>query len=168
MSEKRGHDDARVSRRAETIPGADLGEFEVLLELRIPGSIEEVAPAVERIMGQVRDIGCAKDHEFEIEVALLEALGNAVEHGCGDDPSKEVEVWIGCHDDCGLVVIVRDPGPGFDPSRLPSPVEGENLLRTHGRGVWLINQLMDSVHYANGGTELRMHKRPKSDGKSGG
>ena len=161
MSEGRGKDQARVSRCSEIIPGSDQGEFEGLLEFRIPGSVEEVAPAVERIMGQIQEIDCAQDHHFEIEVALLEALGNAVEHGCGDDSSKEVEVWIGCHDECGLVVIVRDPGPGFDPTQLPNPVEGENLFRTHGRGVWLINQLMDSVHYANGGTELRMHKRPK-------
>lgn len=163
MSRNERKDDPRVSRCSEVIPGADTGDFEGLLEVRIPGSVEEVAPAVERIMAEVQKIGCAEDHQFEIEVALLEALGNAVEHGCGDDPSKEVEVWIGCHEECGLVVIVRDPGPGFDPSELPSPVEGENLLRTHGRGVWLINQLMDSVHYANGGTELRMHKRPKGD-----
>ena len=164
MSGKNGNDDARSSRCAEIIPGADWGEFESVLELRIPGAVEEVAPAVERIMARVRGIGCAKDHDFEIEVALLEALGNAVEHGCAGDASKEVEVWVGCHDDCGLVVVVRDPGPGFDPGLLPSPVEGENLFKTHGRGVWLIDQLMDSVHYANGGTELRMHKRPKSDG----
>lgn len=164
MSRGQGKDDGLASQCAEVITGTDSGEFEGLLELRIPGSVEEVAPAVERIMEQVHGIECAKEHHFEIEVAMLEALGNAVEHGCGDDPSKEVEVWIGCHDECGLVVIVRDPGPGFDPSRLPSPVEGENLLRTHGRGVWLINQLMDSVHYANGGTELRMHKRPKGNG----
>ena len=163
MSGKRVENEARVSRCAEIVPGADSGEFEVLLDFRIPGSIEAVAPAVENIMQRIRAVECAKDHEFEIEVALLEALGNAVEHGCAGDSSKEVEVWIGCHEDCGLVVVVRDPGPGFDPALLPSPVEGENLLRTHGRGVWLINQLMDSVHYANGGTELRMHKKPKSD-----
>ena len=168
MSGKRVGDDAQVSRCAEIVPGADSGDFEVLLDIRIPGSVEEVAPAVENIMRQIKGVECAKDHEFEIEVALLEALGNAVEHGCAGDPSKEVEVWVGCHEDCGLVVVVRDPGPGFDPGLLPSPVEGENLLRTHGRGVWLINQLMDSVHYANGGTELRMHKKPKSDGESGG
>jgi serine/threonine-protein kinase RsbW len=163
VSGKVRNDPITVSPCAEPPPGVEVGEFEGLLDVRIPGSVEEVGPAVERIMEQVRDQGCARDHEFEIEVALLEALGNAVEHGCGDDPSKEVEVWVGCHDEYGLVVIVRDPGPGFDPSLLPNPVEGENLLKTHGRGVWLINQLMDSVHFSNGGTELWMHKRPKND-----
>lgn len=164
MSRKSQESDlVRPARCSEVVPCADLGEFESLLEMQIPGSVEAVAPAVEDIMGKIKGVGCAKDHEFEIEVALLEALGNAVEHGCGGDPSKQAEVWVGCHEDCGLVVVVRDPGPGFDSSQLPSPVEGENLFRTHGRGVWLINQLMDSVQYANGGTELRMHKRPKSD-----
>lgn len=141
---------------------ADHHEYESFLEMEIPGQVELVAPAVERIMGKIGGIECARGHEFEIEVALLEALGNAVEHGCGGDPTKVVDVWVGCHPEFGIVIVVRDPGPGFDPSGLPSPVEGQNIFRTHGRGVWLINQLMDAVHYASGGREIRMHKRPKN------
>lgn len=156
MSRERDAD--REVRCTEKVLSTDLDRFEPVVQMQIPGVVEEVAPAVERIMARIRHFKCAGKSEFEVEVALLEALGNAVEHGCGNDPGKMVEVRVGCCEECGLLVVIRDPGPGFDPSRLPNPVDGENLLRTHGRGVWLINQLMDSVHYANGGTELRMHK----------
>ena len=53
----------------------------------------------------------------------------------------------------------RDPGPGFDPRLIPSPVRGQNLFRHHGRGIYLINQLMDEVSFERGGTEIRMLKR---------
>ncbi len=52
--------------------------------------------------------------------------------------------------------MIRDPGPGFDPSAIPNPVVGQNLFSTHGRGVFLINQLVDEVHYEKGGTEIHM------------
>ena len=50
-------------------------------------------------------------------------------------------------------------GAGFDPTSIPSPVRGRNLYRHHGRGIYLINQLMDEVSFERGGTEIRMLKR---------
>jgi serine/threonine-protein kinase RsbW len=57
-----------------------------------------------------------------------------------------------------MLIIVRDPGEGFDPSSVPSPVIGQNVFSTHGRGIYLINQLMDEVRYERGGTEIHMRK----------
>jgi serine/threonine-protein kinase RsbW len=101
-------------------------------------------------------MGCACGKEFEVETALRESLTNAVVHGAKGDPSKLVECWVGCDEERGLLVVVRDPGTGFDPARLPNPVVGENLYSEHGRGVYLINQLMDHVEYKRGGTEIHM------------
>jgi serine/threonine-protein kinase RsbW len=58
-----------------------------------------------------------------------------------------------------VLIIVRDPGDGFDPTTLPSPVHGERVYSEGGRGVFLINQLMDEVRYEKGGTEIWMRKR---------
>jgi serine/threonine-protein kinase RsbW len=138
-----------------------LEDDENRIEIVIPGRVDAVGPAVDRIMSRVRETECIEGHEFEVEVALLEALANAVEHGCGGDEAKQVTVLAACCPECGLLVVIRDPGSGFEPENLPNPVEGENLYRTHGRGVWLINRLMDEVHYDKRGTELRMHKRSK-------
>ncbi len=129
------------------------------VDVTVSGAVSAVTPAVEKIMDVIREMGCAEGKEFEVELALTEALANAVEHGCAGDPSKKVQVCVGCDPDGGLLIIVRDPGAGFDPSQVPSPVVGERLFHTGGRGIFLINQLMDDVRYARGGTEIRLRKR---------
>jgi serine/threonine-protein kinase RsbW len=129
------------------------------LDVTVAGDVREVTPAVERIMEVVREMACAAGREFEIELALTEALANAVEHGCAGDPSKRAQVCVGCDPDRGLLIVIRDPGPGFDPSQIPSPVVGERIFATGGRGIFLINRLMDDVHYTRGGTEIRLRKR---------
>jgi len=55
--------------------------------------------------------------------------------------------------------VVRDQGEGFDPSAIKEPVVGQNLYSDHGRGIFMINQLMDEVTFERGGTEIRMRKR---------
>lgn len=129
------------------------------VDVTVPGDVGAVSPAVERIMEAVREMGCAAGKEFEVELALTEALANAVEHGCAGDPRKQAQVCVGCDPDRGLLIVIRDPGLGFDPSQVPSPVVGERIFSTGGRGIFLINRLMDDVHYTRGGTEIRLRKR---------
>jgi len=57
-----------------------------------------------------------------------------------------------------MLIVVRDPGPGFDPKNLPSPIDGREIFSTHGRGIYLINQLMDEVRLLRGGAEIHMRK----------
>ncbi|HUK88402.1 MAG TPA: ATP-binding protein, partial [Terriglobales bacterium] len=102
---------------------------------------------------------CAKGKEMEIETALREALANAIIHGCENDPTRRVQCCVACDEGRGMLIVVRDPGAGFDPAQVPSPVVGENVFSSHGRGIFLINQLMDQVEFAHGGTEIRMKKR---------
>jgi serine/threonine-protein kinase RsbW len=114
---------------------------------------------VARVMAVVQGMGCAAGSEFEIELALTEALANAIKHGCKSDPSKSVRVTVECDDERGMLIVVRDPGEGYDPDSLPSPVIGERLFASHGRGIYLINRLMDEVRIEHGGTEIRMRKK---------
>jgi serine/threonine-protein kinase RsbW len=101
---------------------------------------------------------CGAGKEFQIELALREALANAIVHGCGNDPSKNVEFCVACDETRGLLIVVRDPGSGFDPASIPSPITGQNVFSEHGRGIFLISQLMDEVHFERGGTEIHMRK----------
>jgi serine/threonine-protein kinase RsbW len=133
--------------------------METRLRLQIPGRLDALSPAVEQVMGEIGVMECAKGKEFEIEVALREALANAIRHGCGNDGRKTVEVCVACDESKGMLIVVRDPGPGFDPVAIPSPTLGQNIYRHHGRGIYLINQLMDEVSFERGGTEIRMLKR---------
>ena len=129
------------------------------LRIEVAGRLEAISPAVEQVMAEVRSMECSKGKEFEIETALREALANAVRHGCRNDPSKSVEVCVACDESKGMLIVVRDPGPGFDPGAIPSPTLGHNIYRHHGRGIYLINQLMDEVSFDRNGTEIRMIKR---------
>jgi serine/threonine-protein kinase RsbW len=129
------------------------------LQIEVPGTIEAINPAVDRVLETARTLACATGKEFEIEVAVREALANAVRHGCRNDPGKTVQLCVACDEGRGMLIIVRDPGPGFDPAQIPSPTIGQNVFLHHGRGIYLINELMDEVSFHEGGTEIRMVKR---------
>jgi serine/threonine-protein kinase RsbW len=110
-------------------------------------------------MESVREMKCVDGKEDAIELALQEALANAVVHGAKEDPTKVVECLVACDEQRGVLIIVRDPGNGFDPKGIPSCTVGENLYSNHGRGIFLINQLMDEVKFHKNGTEIHMVKR---------
>jgi serine/threonine-protein kinase RsbW len=137
----------------------DADNLDLRSEIVFPGRVEEIAPIIKSLMGMVEVMKCAQGKEFEIEIALREALVNAVIHGCKGDPGKMVQCSIACDEEHGILIVVRDPGPGFDPHSLPSPLMGENLFASHGRGIYLINQLMDEVSFKRGGTEIHMRKK---------
>jgi serine/threonine-protein kinase RsbW len=147
--------------RKSNVPCVELepDRLEPRLNLEVRGDVEAISPAVEQVLGLIGRMGCAAGKEFEVETAVREALANAIRHGCQRDPDKKVQVCVACDDARGMLIIVRDPGPGFDPSGIPSPVQGENLFSQGGRGILLINELMDDVSFEKGGTEIRMRKR---------
>jgi len=112
-------------------------------------------------MDALKDWPCAAGRQYEIEVALWEALANAVIHGCHDNPSAHVECELACCDGRELVIVVRDPGPGFDPASIANPVADENLYSPHGRGIYLIRHVVDEATFRRGGREVRMILRGK-------
>lgn len=132
----------------------------IKVDMTLPGDVNAISPVVQKVMAIVTEMGCAEGKEFEIELALREALANAIEHGSGHDPSKQIECCVACDHARGMLIIVRDPGPGFDPASIPSPILGQNLFSTGGRGIYLINQLMDEVRFEKGGTEIHMRTHP--------
>jgi serine/threonine-protein kinase RsbW len=145
----------------------DAGNLQGKLQVSLAADVARISAAVAEVMTIVGQMECAAGHEFQIETALREALANAIRHGSGNDPSKQVQCCVACDPDRGMLLVVRDEGPGFDPSQLPSPVVGQNIFSDHGRGIFLINQLMDEVRFERGGTEIHMLKRP-ANGAGGG
>src|ERR1700693_1626994 len=138
--------------------GCDFDPEKLVLKLKVTLAADKSAidPVVQGIMDVVRDTHCANGKEESIELALSEALANAVVHGAKGDPKKVVECDVACDEARGMLIVVRDPGPGFDPNAIPSPVVGENIYSNHGRGIFLINQLMDEVQFKNNGKEIHM------------
>ena len=138
---------------------AQSNTFVMQLSVTLSADRDAVDPVVRSVMQVVRDTQCATGREDDIELALTEALANAVVHGARSDPSKIVECDVACDEQRQMLIVVRDPGPGFDPGKIPDPLAGENIYSHHGRGIFLINQLMDEVKFHKNGTEIHMIKK---------
>ena len=96
-------------------------------------------------------------HELEIELALQEALANAIRHGCQGDRTKSIQCCV-TYDAGDVLIVVRDPARDSTSPPWPDPLEETNVLKGNGRGIFLINQLMEDVRFADGGRELHMRK----------
>src|ERR1700739_2948305 len=137
----------------------DPGNLVLKLKVSLAADKNAIDPVVRGIMEVVRKTQCVSGKEDAIELALSEALANAVVHGAQGDPKKVVECDVAYEENRGMLIVVRDPGAGFNPSAIPNPVVGENIYSNHGRGIFLINQLMDEVQFKNLGTEIHMRKK---------
>jgi len=87
-----------------------------------------------------------------------EAVVNAVEHGNECDESKQVHVTCRIGADA-VVITVSDEGLGFDPAQVPDPTLPENILREHGRGLFLMRSLCDEIRYNAKGNEITIVKK---------
>jgi serine/threonine-protein kinase RsbW len=134
-------------------------ELELKLSVTLCADRNAVDPVVRSVMQLVRETKCMDGRDEDIELALAEALANAVIHGAKSDPTKIVECDVACDQKHGILIVVRDPGPGFDPANIADPCESENIFSNHGRGIFLINKLMDEVRFHKNGTEIHMRKR---------
>jgi len=144
----------------EPLPEKDFDPDKLHLILRVTLSADRKAvdPVVQEVMAVVRQMKGIEGKEDAIELSLQEALANAVIHGAKEDPRKTVECLVSNDEERGILIIVRDPGTGFSPDAIPSCTLGENVYSNHGRGIFLINQLMDKVEFRKNGTEIHMVK----------
>ena len=115
-----------------------------------------------------RAVGLDDDAQHYVGVAVRECVINAIKHGNRNDASKHVFVEFSTASAPGknvenvLTIRVRDQGEGFDPNTVADPLAPENLLKTSGRGIFLIRSFMDNVELCGapeGGMEVRMVKR---------
>lgn len=142
----------------------DSDTLDVRLDRRFPADVDRVAQMVDAIMQVVNTMECAQGHQDAIELSLQEALVNAIRHGAGNDSTKTIEVRVACEAEHGMLIVVGDPGQGFDPRQVPDPQMADNVYSDHGRGIFLINRLMDQVEFKRGGTEIHMRKFGKPAG----
>ena len=136
----------------------DSDKLTVAVDLLISSTTEAISPVVSKLMVLLKKTSCAAEHAFAVETALREALANAILHGNRLDPGKKVRICCACRKDRGVIIIVKDEGEGFDLTKVPSPLAGENIHSEHGRGIYLVNMLMDEVHFERGGCEIHMRK----------
>jgi anti-sigma regulatory factor (Ser/Thr protein kinase) len=152
-----------VSRLSGLLPACSVCK----LDVTIPADPNAISGVVDGVMQIAREMKCSDGNEYQIELALREALANAIVHGCNNDPTKKVECCVACTESSDVMIVVRDPGEGFSPSAVPDPLAAENLHSHHGRGIYLINQLMDEVSFDRNGAEIRMRKVAGASGTDG-
>lgn len=134
----------------------------------IPSTLAALDDVLEEVMPIVKAMCCAPEDTDDMELALREALANAIVHGNVGDPTKKLAVacFCDCEADGGLLLVVRDEGSGFDPDAVADPTASESIYSAHGRGIYLMRQFMDEVQFRNGGREVELRKRGKPECRS--
>jgi anti-sigma regulatory factor (Ser/Thr protein kinase) len=157
---RRNLDDLRVAVESiETLSGLTPYCSACELNMTIPAEAEAIGQVSAGVRALLQRHGWDAGEVMRVELSVQEALANAIKHGCGGDASKQVQCTVSFEPKGEVVVVVRDPGPGFDPQKVPDPLAESNLLRGSGRGVFLINELMDTVEYADQGRQVEMRKK---------
>jgi anti-sigma regulatory factor (Ser/Thr protein kinase) len=137
----------------------EIDKLIIQLDAVIPSDSGVIESTTARIVRLIEKLGCWDDAEA-IDLALREALANAIIHGNRSDSAKSVRICVGVELGCNVLIIVKDEGPGFDPSQLPNPVIGQNVFMAHGRGIFLINHLMENVNFRfDHGTAIYMRRK---------
>ena len=121
-----------------------------------------VSPLVDELMHFINRLRGADGNGLDIEIALREALLNAVIHGNHEDPCKHVFVEVRCGSGGEVSITIEDEGAGFEIGSVPDPTAPGRLMSDHGRGIHLMRALMDEVSFEAGGTIVHMRKEPVS------
>ena len=130
-------------------------------ELSLPSRIEAVDAAAAAVAEFISRSGISEEAAFRIDMAVREAVTNAVIHGNRQQESKSVELTLKSSPDA-IEISVHDQGQGFNPEEVPDPTKEENLLKSSGRGIFFMRNFMDEVDWSirpNGGTTVRLVKR---------
>jgi anti-sigma regulatory factor (Ser/Thr protein kinase) len=154
----RGASSTESYMSADSGTGGTGSEVSELLDLRIPADLKAIGGVTDTISGILERLEINEEKRLEIALAVQEALANAVVHGCKSDPSKEIRCRLRRDSGGAIVVTVTDPGAGFSPAALADPNHPGRLYAGNGRGVYLIRQLMDEVHFEHGGKQITMRK----------
>jgi serine/threonine-protein kinase RsbW len=132
----------------------------------MPSKIQAISQLVVRLMRLIEGSQCVPEEEFDVELALREALENAVVHGNREDPERKVHVCCRCQPGKEISIVVTDQGKGFDFEN----TVGNGITRDpdseHGRGIQLMKAYMDEVRFERGGSEVHMRKRARTTSHS--
>ena len=129
----------------------------IALEYSLPSEVTTISPFVDKLMLLLRKCGCVPEGVSDVEIALREALANAIIHGNHEDRRKHVHVTCRCEPD-QVSIAVKDEGSGFDINTVPDPTTRESIGSVHGRGILIMKEVMDEVRFEEGGAVVHMRK----------
>ena len=132
-------------------------ETEQIVTLILPSSMQHVYLLDVVVTEVLKETGFSEDIQEQINLAVIEAGTNAIKHGNKEDPSKKATVEFTVTED-ELGIVIKDEGEGFTRQEVADPLDPENLLKSSGRGLFLMEACMDSVTYEAKGTIIKMVK----------
>lgn len=144
-------------------PAKSMGDSKPIREndgIKIPSSLDHLPQVDQFIEKKLKRLGIDKSRIYDIAISVSEVVTNAVMHGNQNDSSKNVKIYLKA-DVSRVEVTVEDEGYGFDRQCICSPIEKENLLKEAGRGLLIVESLMDEVSICSkpkGGTQVKIVK----------
>ena len=141
------------------------------VEVTLDTALESVDLAEHIVRKSAEAAGLGEDDVYKLTMAVREGVVNAYNYGNRRDPGKKITLIVESNSE-KMVVHILDQGRGFEPEEIPDPLAEENLLRTSGRGLFLMRAFVDEfgIHKApTGGTDLVMAKKlPRRSSDNGG
>ena len=129
--------------------------------MAFPSSTDQVSQVDDFLESWLREKGIPEDTIADLAIAVTELVNNAIRHGNKLQKEKKVTVALSYYKD-KIIVSVADEGEGFIPGNIPDPLAEENLLKEIGRGIFIVNSLIDDVKYQfppEGGTKVVITKK---------
>ena len=130
---------------------------EQVIRLDLPSSIQHVYLLDTIVLEILKEIGFDEETTEQISLAVIEAGTNAIKHGNKEDLNKSAHFEFIVQPD-KLTVVVQDEGKGFKREEVADPLDPANILKSSGRGIFLMEACMDSVTYEKSGTIVKMVK----------
>ena len=130
-------------------------------QYQVPSRLEDLTDAKRPILEAAGTLGYGDEDLEAVNLALVEALTNAIRHGNRRDPAKSVFVEFDI-DGQEIRISVRDEGEGFDVAGLPDARSPSGKRKPSGRGVFLLRAYMDEVNYNEKGNSVTLVKKRKS------
>lgn len=129
-----------------------------VIRLNVPSSLRWIHTLHAVITEILSQISLDEESSDLINLAVVEAGTNAIKHGNQEDPEKRAYFEFIIQPD-QFTVVIQDEGQGFDREQVPDPMQPENLFKSSGRGIFLIESCMDDVTYEKSGTLIKMVKK---------
>jgi len=129
------------------------------INLVLDSTLDSVDKAEREALDLARESGFGEEDLDRIGMSVRECMVNAVVHGNRYNSHKKVHLSLSRTPE-RLTVRIVDQGEGFNPDAVPDPLEGDNLLRHSGRGIFLMKAFMDDLQVRLGpsGTEVILVK----------
>jgi serine/threonine-protein kinase RsbW len=153
---------------SQSLPSGKRSRSILKIDSWMPSKFQAISPLVDRLMRLIEGSQCVPGAEPDVELALREALENAVVHGNQEDPKTKVHIRCRCGPGSEISIVVTDQGKGFDFEKtVDSGLTSELTAgHGHGRGIQLMKAYMDDVHFERGGSEVHMRKLLRKTSRS--